>query len=60
MIPGEDEYRVVHHNIQSSPSKFDYQKILLDCLNSNGEKYFILLCETFLNISNDNMCHING
>jgi hypothetical protein len=60
-VPGGDEYRVVHHNIQSLPSKFDDLKIFLDCMNSNGKKPdFILLCETFLTIRNDNMFHLDG
>ena len=37
-VPGGNEYRVVHHNIQSLPSKFDDLKIFLDCMNSNGKK----------------------
>ena len=36
-VPGGDEYRVLHHNIQSLPSKFDDLKILLDYVNSNGK-----------------------
>ena len=60
-VPGGDECRVVHHNIQSLPSKFDDLKIFVDCLHTNGKKPdFILLCETFLTISNDNMFHIDG
>ena len=37
-VPGGDEYRLLHHNIQSLPSKFDDLKVLLDCMNSNGKK----------------------
>ena len=37
-VPGGSEYRVMHHNIQSLPSKFDDLKILLDSMSENDKK----------------------
>ena len=55
-VPGGSEYRVMHHNIQSLPSKFDDLKILLDSMSENYKKPdFILLCETFLTTCNEDM-----
>ena len=60
-VPGGSEYRVMHLNIQSLSSKFDDLKILLECMNENNKKPdFILLCETFLTVRNENMFKING
>ena len=60
-VPGGSEYRVMHHNIQSLPSKFDDLKILLDSMSENDKKPdFILLCETFLTTRNEDMFKING
>ena len=60
-VPGGSEYRVMYHNIQSLPSKFDDLKILLDSMSENDKKAdFILLCETFLTTRNEYMFKING
>ena len=59
-VPGGSEYRVMHHNIQSLPSKFDDLKILLDFMSENDKKTdFFLLCKTFLTTRNEDMFEIN-
>ena len=60
-IPEWGQYKVVHHNIQSLSNKFDDLKLLFGWMNSNGKATdAILLSQTFLRISNDNMFHIDG
>ena len=60
-IRGMYEYRVVHLNIQSLPSKFDNLKIMLQRFESIGKHLdFVLLCETFLTQVNKNNFAIDG
>jgi exonuclease III len=57
----KNEYRVMHLNIQSLPSKFDNLKIMLYRMQDIGKRLdFILLCETFLTMTNAHMFNIDG
>jgi hypothetical protein len=51
----------MHLNIQSLPSKFDNLKIMLYRMQDIGKRLdFILLCETFLTMTNAHMFNIDG
>jgi beta-xylosidase len=58
---GNNQYKILHLNIQSLSAKFAQINELLATLTENGlDLDFILLCETFLHDENDNFFYIPG
>lgn len=57
----KNNYKVMHLNIQSLPSKFCSLQELVDNFETNNVKLdFILLCETFLHSGNSNLFQLQG
>lgn len=54
-------YGILHLNIHSIPNKINDLKNLLSTIHQQGYTIdVILLCETFINNLNKNLCHIEG
>ena len=54
-------YSYMHVNIRSLPDKINKLQLMLSELNENDIRFdFILICETFLSETNNNMFNISG